>query len=233
MTMRDRALELFTDALDSRASFTLFLFGALSAGDGVSLALFGDGDLRAQLLSAFPLLADKTCELTSTRFCCRTRAVRRVACSFGRSNILFRNRSFRAQLGHAILEQRELVAPRVHLSRCKREIDSEAPLRKLDVTLGAPPLARERANLRLHFGDQVIESSKIYRRLLEPAPCAPFSVAIESYACCLFEQLAALVRAIRKESVDHLAFDDDAGVSTETRAAYHVVNVAETAGRVV
>ena len=55
--------------------------------------------------------------------------------------------------------------------------------------------------------------------------CRP---AIQADARRLLEQFAPVVRTIGEERVDHLAFDDDARVAAEPRAAQKIGDVAQT-----
>ena len=83
-------------------------------------------------------------------------------------------------------------------------------------------LARERAHLALHFGDQIVEALEVDRRLLEPALGGATAIAIEPDAGRFLEQLATVVGAVGEQRVDHLALDHDAGVGAESRAAQQV-----------
>ncbi len=123
--------------------------------------------------------------------------------------------------------------PRFHLARGERDLGDESARHQLAVSLGLLALARERANLALHFGDQIVEARQVDRRLLEPALGRAAAVAIESDACGFLEQLAPIVGAIGEQRVDHLRFDHDAGVGAEPGAAHHVVDVAQAARRAV
>ena len=93
----------------------------------------------------------------------------------------------------------------------------EAARRELGVALGALALARERAHLALHFGDEIVEALEIDRRLLEAALGGAATIAIEADARRFLEQLATIVGTIGEQRVDHLALDDDAGVARRGR----------------
>ncbi len=152
--------------------------------------------------------------------------MRLVARSLRGSDVLLGCGRLVAQFGNSRFEAGKLVTPRVHLACCQRDVDREPAASELDVALRPPSLARERSHLRLHLGNQVVQSSKIDRRFFETPLCAAFPVAIESYAGCFLEQLSPLVGPVREKSVDHLALDYDSRIRAQSRAAHHVVNVA-------
>ena len=85
------------------------------------------------------------------------------------------------------------------------------------MALGALALARERAHLALHFGDQIVEALQVDGRLLEAALRGAPAIAIEADAGRFLEQLAPVVRAVGEQGVDHLALDHDAGVGARGR----------------
>ena len=61
-------LAIVRDPLAMRRSFAGLGLGPLTPGDGVTLTLFGDGHLRANLLCLFPLNRDETRQLGTLRF---------------------------------------------------------------------------------------------------------------------------------------------------------------------
>jgi len=101
-----------------------------------------------------------------------------------------------AQNDDALLEARELLPPSRHLARREVELDGKAAMRQLGVALGAFALARERAHLRLHLADEIIQPLQIDRRFLEPTLGGPAAVTIQSDARGFLEELAPLVGPI-------------------------------------
>ncbi len=115
----------------------------------------------------------------------------------------------------------------------QRELQRELLLRQLGVPLGLPLLAGKAAQLRLYFGDQVLYPLQVLVRFLETALGAVLAVAIEADARRLLEQRPPLVGTIGEEQLDHLRFDDHAGIAAEAGAAQQILDVAEPDGRLV
>ena len=156
-----------------------------------------------------------------------------VARALGLERRRFGGGQLLAQLGEPHLEARELLAPRFHLPRRKRQVDGEAARHDLGVPLGALALPRQAAHLARHLVDQVVQPLQIARRLLEAAFRRAATIAIEADARRLLEQLAPIVGTIGEQRVDHLALDHDAGAGAEPRATQQVGDVAQAAGRAV
>ena len=104
---------------------------------------------------------------------------------------------------------------------------------KLKLWLGALALAEERADLRLHLAREVVDAEQVGARRLELPLRAAAAVAVQADARRLLEELAPVVRAVREEGVDHLAFDHHAALGAKAGAAYEVVDVAQAARRPV
>jgi hypothetical protein len=208
LAVSDCLLEIFADALDRRSTLPPLLLRTLTTRECVTLPLLSYRNLTAQLKSALALLGDESRKLAAPRFGGCARAVCRIARGFSGSDVLIGVRCITAQLDDAGLESLQLAAPCSHLARCERNVDSESPRHDLYVTLSATTLPRERAYLRLNFRDEVVEPAEVDCSLLETTLSAAFPVAIESYACCFLEQLAALVGPVREQCIDHLALDD-------------------------
>jgi hypothetical protein len=208
--MRDCLLQIVGDFADRLIAFLALHLRALAPGRCVSLSLFGNCDLRTKLLRGRRLIRHEARELVALCFSRCSRSVRRIPRSFGGCDSLIGSRHERAELRNPNLESRELVTPGVHLSRGKRNLDSETTTHQLGVSLGAPSLTRQRSHLSLDFRDQIIDAGEIHRRLFEPALGSPLSVAVETDAGRFLEELAPLVGAIGEQSVDHLALDHHA-----------------------
>ena len=231
--MRNRALQIFTDALYSRAAFAPLLLRALAPRNSVALTLLCHCDLSPELLRAFTLFVHQASELSTAALCSGTGSMSRIASRFRGSNTLFGNGSFQPQVANTLFENPELAMPRCHFARCQRYLDSEASAVQLDVLLSATALPRQRANLRLHFRNEIVQPAEVDCGLLEAPLGAALAVAIEPHARGFLEKLTTLVRAVRQESIDHLALDHHARISPKTGAPHHVVNVAKAAGRIV
>ena len=208
--------------------------GALAAHLRVAVALLGHRHLAAQLLGALALFGHEARQLGALRLGGGACAVRRVARLFGRGTRASRRAARSARSARTRSSRRcELVVPRLHLARGERDLHRVAPRAELGVALGAPALARQRAHLGLHLGDQVVEALQVDGRLLEAALGGAAAVAVQAHAGRLLEQLAPVVGAVGEQGVDHLALDHDAGVGAEPGAAQQVVDVAQAAGRAV
>jgi hypothetical protein len=101
------------------------------------------------------------------------------------------------------------------------------------VALGALPLSREASDLARDLVDQVVEALQVAGRLLEPPLRRAPAVPIEADARRLLEQLAAIVRPVGQQRVDHPALDDDARTRAQPRASQQVGDVAQPARRAV
>ena len=137
------------------------------------------------------------------------------------------------QLGVATLEILRVLRELLEAPSRERERDGKLFLGERAVALGLALLPRERADLRLHLGDEILEALQVGRGFLEAARRGVAAVAIQADAGRLLEQRAALVGAIREQQVDHLGFDDHAGVAAEPGAAQQVLDVPQPRRRVV
>ena len=77
-----------------------------------------------------------------------------------------------------------------------RNFQGEAASHQLVVTFRALALARQRSNLALHLGDQVVDAREIRRRFFQSPLRAPLAVAVEPHSGRFLEQLASIVGAI-------------------------------------
>ena len=231
--LRGSLRPLAADAVAGGLALATFLLGALAARLGVAMALFGDGDLALQRRDIGALVGHEAGELGALRFGRGACHVRDIALVLGVHHPPLGDRHAVAQLGDARLELPQFVLPRRHLARREGQLDGEPPSRELGVSLGTLPLARQRAHLRLHLADQVVEARQVDRRFLETAFRAPPSVAVEADAGGFLEQLAALIRAVGEQRVDHPRLDHDTRVRTQARATYKVVDVAQPARRAI
>src|SRR5581483_8071799 len=75
----------------------------------------------------------------------------------------------------------------------QRHRHPEPLLHELRVALRLAPLARQAADLGLHFADQIVEPRQVRRRLLEPPLGALLAIAIPADARRLLEQRAPLL----------------------------------------
>jgi hypothetical protein len=207
--------------------------GALASRESVALAFFGDRHLRSNLLHAFTLRRDEPQQLRALRLGCGPVSMRGIATLLGVSHRLFSLRRGLTKLAHAFVETIQLIVPRDHLAFGQRNLDREATSHQLRVPLGALSLARERAHLALHLGDQIIETLQVDRGFLEAALGRPAAITIQSDARRFLEQLSPIVRTIGEQSVDHLALDDDARVGTQAGPAKQVGNVSQPTRRAV
>src|SRR5438046_1986364 len=103
----------------------------------------------------------------------------------------------------------------MHFAARESNLDGESTRHQLGVALSAFALARERSNLALDLVHEIIQTLEVDRGLLESALGRATSIAIQSDASCFFKKLAAIVRAVRQQRVDHLCFDDDPSVGAE------------------
>ena len=228
-----RALQLSAHAAGDRISLAPLFLRALAARSRVAQSLLGDRDLSAKLLGALALIGNQPRELGPSRFSGGSLAQSGVARRLRVSEALFLGGHFSPQQRDSLLEPHQLAAPRVHLARCVRDLEREAARRQLGVALRPLSLARQRSNLALHLGDEIVDARQVGRRFLQTPLGAPLAVAVETDAGRFLEQLAPLIRFIGKQRVHHLPLDDDAGVGSESGAAHHVVDVAQAAGSVV
>ena len=121
----------------------------------------------------------------------------------------------------------------VEMAPREGERHRELLFHQLGVPLRLALLPGQGADLRLHLGDQVFQPLQVGGGLLEPALGAVLAVAVEADARGLLEQRAALLGAIGQEQVDHLGFDDHAGVAAQAGAAEQILDVAEPDRQVV
>ena len=231
--LRRRRLDVGREPSAVHGAFGRLCLGTLATRQRIALPFFGDLHLGANLEDLLALAGHEAEQLGALRLGRGTIAVRRVARLFRRLDGGVGVGRAGAQRLDALTQPRQLVVPRFHLAFGQRQLHRETAGVQLRVALGAASLAGERTDLALDFVDQVVEPLQVDRRLLEPALGCPAAVAIEPDARRFFEQLAAIVRAIGQERVDHLAFDDDARVGAQARAAQQIRDVAQTAGRAV
>ena len=140
----------------------------------------------------------------------------------------------RARGGQQIRQLRE---PRLHVGHIRAEpleqpagegeLHREPLLGQLRVALRLAALARQAPDLRLDLGDQVLHPLKVHRGLFQATLGAVLAVAVEPDAGRLFEQRSPLVGPVGEEKVDHLGFDDHAGVAAEAGAAEQILDVPE------
>ncbi len=97
------------------------------------------------------------------------------------------------------------------------------------MAFGPATLPGKGPHLAMHLVHQVVEPRKVDRGFLETALSTAATVPIEADTGCFLEQLASLVRTVGEQGVDHLRFDHDAGVGTESRTAHQILDVAEPA----
>ena len=95
--------------------------------------------------------------------------------------------------------------------------------------LGTLALTRQRANLALYFGNEIVDASEVGGCFLEATLSAALTITIETDAGRFLKQLAPFVGTVAEQRVDHLRLDDYPGISAETGPTHHVVDVAQTA----
>jgi hypothetical protein len=227
------AIELGARPSGRGVTFAPLFLSALAARSGISEPFLGDGDLAAKLLRALSLIRNQARQLRASGFGGRAFRKRGLAGGLGVAQTLFFRGHFRSERRNAPLEADELTTPSVHFARSMCNLECEPARHQLCMPFGTLSLSRERANLALHFVDQIVDALEVRRGLFQATLRAALTVAVESNSCRFLKELATIVRPVAQQSVDHLRFDYDPRIGTESGAAYHVVDVAETARRVV
>ena len=103
----------------------------------------------------------------------------------------------------------------------------ESLIRVPAMPLRLPSLPGEAPHLRLDFGNEVRQTLKVSRGLLETPLRALFPVAVPADSRGFLEERAPLLGAVGKEPFDHLRFDHDAGVAAEPGSPKRVEHVAQ------
>src|SRR5689334_25314492 len=116
--------------------------------------------------------------------------MRGIATLLGVSDRLFSLWRSLTKLAHAFVETIQLIVPRDHLAFGQCDLDREAPSHQLRIPFGALSLARERAHLALDLGNQIVETLQVDRGFLEAALGRAPTIAIQSDARRLLEQLS-------------------------------------------
>ena len=173
---RDVALRQHSDT--QRLAVSPLVLGALASGPGVAQALFGDPDLAAQRGHLLVLCRHYPRQLAPPCVGGRTVAMRRLATTFRLGRRRVTRRDPRPEVCRRGIESGQLLTRRVELAGGERQIDHEPSGGQLGMAFGPPPLARERAHLRLHLTQQIIQPREIDRRLLESALRRPSAIAI-------------------------------------------------------
>src|SRR4051812_46397132 len=179
--LRFGLLTIGGDAFAVGLAFVGLELGALPTRHRVALALLRDGHLAANLLNLLALAGDEAKQLGALCFGGRTVAMRRVACLFGSADGFLRLWRRFPQLLHAGVEPLQLIMPRNHLALGERDLDRETARHQLGVAFRALALARERAHLALHLGNEVVEALQIDRRFFEAPFRGATAIAVEAH----------------------------------------------------
>ena len=216
-------------SLTRHRAIALFVFCTLATFDRVPATLLADRHLPAKRLDALLLLGQQLRQLVAGAFagctCLLGRGARLLGVRHGGSGA----RSALAQVCDANFELLQLRVPRCHLTGCQRELDAKPPLHQFFAALRLLALAGQRPHLGLDFGDEVVEPIEVECGLLESAFGAATTITIEPNARRFLEQLTTIIGPVGEQGIDHLGFDDHAGVGAQPSPAQHVVNVAQAA----
>jgi hypothetical protein len=117
------------------------------------------------------------------------------------------------QLGVTALEIACVARQLFELLVRQRHRHCEPFLGERGVPLGLSLLARQRAELRLNFRNEVFEALEVAGSFLKAARRRVPAIAVESHSGRFLEERTPFVGAIGKEEVDHFRFDHDAGVA--------------------
>ena len=210
-----------------------FGLGALPARRGVSLPLLRHRHLAANTLHLLPLRAHEARQLVAPRLGGGARALRGIARGLRLQCPRLGGGQQLAELGDALLEPGQLLAPCVHAARRERDLHREAARHDLGVAFGALALARQAPHLTGDLVDEVVETLEIARRLLETPLGGAAPVAIEPHPGGLLEQLAPVVGTVGEEGIDHPALDHHARARAQPGAPQQIRNVAQPAGRAI
>ena len=207
-----RALQLSAHPAGDRIAFATLLFRPLAAGRRVAQPLLGDRDLAPKLLGALALIRNEPGELGTACFGGGTFGQGCVARRLRVPQALLFGRDFYAQGRDTALETHQLAAPRGHLARSVRDFERKSAGHQLGVALRPLSLPRQRPNLALHFGDEIVDARHVGRCFLEPPLRASLAVTVESDSGRFLEQLPTLIRFIGQQRIHHLSFDHDTGI---------------------
>jgi hypothetical protein len=78
-------------------------------------------------------------------------------------------------------------------------------------------LAGQASDLRLHLRNKILHALQIDRSLFQPSFRAVLPVSIETDPRGLLEERTPLFGPVGEEQIDHLGFDDDSCVATQSR----------------
>ena len=93
--------------------------------------------------------------------------------------------------------------------------------------LGLALLPGQAPDLALYFGDQILDPLQVAGRFLQAALGRLAPIAVEPDPGRLLEQRPPFFGPVGEQPLDHLRFDDHAGVAAESGAAQQVLDVAE------
>jgi putative solute:sodium symporter small subunit len=137
------------------------------------------------------------------------------------------------QFGVTALEVHRVLRQLFAAATRQRKGDRKLLFIERCMPLGLSLLARQRPDLRLHFGEQVLEPLQIACGFFETSCGGVTTITVQADAGCFLEQRTTLIGPIGEEQVDHLRFDHHAGIAAEPGAPQQVLDVAQACRRVV
>ena len=207
--------------------------GALAALGRVGQPLGGDGEVALEALQFDARRREIFRHRRPMALGSVARVGRRLPRSLDRGEARARRRQDLGQCRVPALERLGIFGQLIQPAASERDGDREALFGERGVSFGLSLLACQRTDLRLDLGDEVLEPLQVAGGFLETARRGVASIAIHPDARGFLEQRAAFLGAVRQEQVDHLGFDDHAGITAEAGAAQQVLDVTQTDGRLV
>src|SRR5439155_22689177 len=232
------ALRRRGDPLALRLGRPRVLLLAAHIGGGTSLArvaqpLAGQGEIALEAPDLELRVPQTPLHLGAARFRGMARLHPRLSLPLGLRQPRALRRQRRGQVPRALTQLAQRDVQVLQLAPHQGQRDPEALLDHLAVPFRLAALPRERAHLRLHLADQVVETPQIRRRLLEPPLGALLPVAVQPDPRRLLEQGPPLLGLLGEQRLDHACFHHYGGVCAETGAAQQILNVPETNRRAV
>ena len=194
---------------------------------GVTQALGSEGEVAVEPSNLELGVAEPALDFGASRLTRVPRLDARLPVMLG----IFESRACRGellgQLARTDAERAERQIEVLDLPPHQRQRDPKTLLDHLAVAFGTAALAREAADLRLHFGDQILEPREIGRRLFEPPLGALLPVTVQPDSRRFLEERPPLLGFLGQQRLDHLRFHHDGGVRAKTGAAEQILDVAE------
>ena len=132
-----------------------------------------------------------------------------------------------------LVQLRQAIPQPFHVVTHDGYFNGQVPLSKRLVPFSPAFLPGQRPNLGLDFADHILQPRQVPLGMLEAPHRRLTTVLVLADPRGLLEELAALLRPIRQNRVDHSIFDDRVGVGAEPGTAADVQYIAKPTRRAI